>query len=433
MKTTKKVLILTYYWPPSGGAGVQRWLKVSHYLAEQGIEVHVLTPKEESASYTVLDPSLNKEIHQNITIHQTKSFEPINLYSRIFGKKSIPTAGFGNANKKNWKQQLIISLRTNLFTPDPRKYWKIFAYSKAKSIIKTHSIKNIITSSPPHSVQLIGMKLKKNMPLNWIVDFRDMWTDIYYYELMNQSRYSHRKNLFYEKKVIEHSDHIITASPVYISFFASKSDKVNESKFTSIPNGYDPKDFQEFKHEKNKSFVITYTGTISEQYNIKPFLAALKKFKETNVDKQITLQFVGSVYPSLMQEISTQGLSDNTKFSPYVPHSESIKFLERSSLLLVCGPLNNSGHEGGIPAKVYEYLAARKPIIYIGKTDGHVASILKETSSGDSFDQNVQEIHNSIAKRYQNWLNGEAVLKPNKKIEKYSRVNQATIFKQLLK
>ena len=428
----KKVLILTYYWPPSGGAGVQRWLKVSGYLAEKNVEVHVLTPSGKYASYTTLDPSLTTEIHPQLILHPTKSFEPLSVYARIFGKKSIPSAGFGNVDKKNWIQQLIISLRTNLFIPDPRKYWKPFAYRAAKQIIKQHGITNIITSSPPHSVQLIGLKLKKELKLNWIADFRDMWTDIYYYELLNHSTFSHKINAKLEKQVVEGADHIVTATPVYIPFFATKSDNIDESKFTSIPNGYDPRDFENFDYGKNKKFTITYTGTISEQYNINPFLDALARLRDTNLTP-FTLQFVGSVYPILHEELAKRNLDKHTVFSNYVPHKESIKFLEKASLLLVCGPLNKDKKEGGIPAKVYEYLAARKPIIYIGKKDGFVAEVLKETGSGESFDTDSNAIYNYLLTTCNNWTNEIACLPPNEAIQKYSRPLQAETFLRLLK
>ena len=428
----KKVLILTYYWPPSGGAGVQRWLKLSHYLAQQGVEVHVLVPRGDYASYSVLDPSLAQEIDEIITVHETKSFEPLGIYANLFGKKSIPSAGFGNVDKKNWKQQLIISLRTNLFIPDPRKYWKSYAYSAAKEIIKEHCIHNVITSSPPHSVQLIGRKLKKNFDINWVADFRDMWTDIYYYELLNQSKYSHHRNLRYEKQVIENADHIVTATPIYIPFFTSKSDKVSDAKFTSIPNGYDPKDFEKFIYKRNHKFVITYTGTISEQYNINPFLDALAQFRNQFSDYSFTFQFVGSIYPQLHQDLQKRKLNDVTIFSPYVPHRESIKFLEKSSMLLVCGPLNKDAQEGGIPAKVYEYLAARKPIINIGKKDGFVAEVLEETHAGKSFDNDSTAILKYLLLTYENWLAGKE-MPPNNSIKKYSRPNQAKSFLGLLK
>ena len=226
----KKILIITYYWPPSGGAGVQRWLKLSNYLVKLGHEVHVIYPNEKHASYMVLDKTLTQEIDPNIELHPTKSFEPLKLYSRLFGKKRIPSAGFANVNKTSKIQQFIIFLRTHLFIPDPRKYWGVYAYSTAKKIIKEHQIDNVITSSPHHSVQLIGKRLKRKFPIRWIADFRDLWTDVYYYELLNHSRFSNYFDKRYEREIIESADHIVTASDVYIPFFNDKSRKVNLDK-----------------------------------------------------------------------------------------------------------------------------------------------------------------------------------------------------------
>ena len=380
----------------------------------------------------VLDKTLSAEIDPRIILHPTKSFEPLKLYSRIFGKKSIPSAGFANVNKKSKIQQFIIFLRTHLFIPDPRKYWGNYAYSTAKKVIKEHQIKNIITSSPPHSVQLIGKRLKKKFPVRWIVDFRDLWTDIYYYELLNHSKFSNYFDRKYEKQIIENADHIVTASSVYVPFFNGKSDKIKLNKFTTIPNGFDAKDFKNYQLNQNKTFTLTYTGTISDQYNVTPFLDALSQFKITYPEKAFCLQFVGSIFPNLKLELANRNLIDDTKFSPYVPHSESIDYLEKASVLLVFGPLNKHGKEGGIPAKVYEYLAARKPILYVGKKDGFVANIIHKTSSGLAHDNDTKDICQHINDLYHKWESGQGILTYNPAIMEYSRESQAKAFTNLL-
>mgnify|MGYP006078194219 CR=1 FL=1 len=428
----KTILIITYYWPPSGGAGVQRWLKLTNYLCDMGYTIHVIAPDPEYASYAVTDKSLALEIHPNIKVHLTKSFEPLNLYQKLIGKKNMPTAGLGGINHKNPIQKAVVFLRSNLFIPDPRKYWNKYAIKKAQQLIKEEGIKTIITSSPPHSTQLIGYELKKMFDLRWIVDFRDMWTDIYYYSLLKHSKLSHNINLRYERKVIETADHIVTASPVYIPFFNSKSPTVSSEKFTSIPNGYDPKDFEGFDYQQKADFVITYTGTISDQYNIIPFLDALQMFKTNHPEASFKLQFVGSTYPELAEEISVRKLTNHTAYSAYVPHHESISFLETSYILLVCGPLNSSGQEGGIPAKVYEYMASGRPIIYIGKEDGFVAHVLRETQTGISQKQDSKKVYEYLYKHYEQWQKGITHNAPNDKITKYSRPAQAAEYSNLL-
>lgn len=428
----KTILIITYYWPPSGGAGVQRWLKLTNYLGQMGYTIHVIAPDPAYASYAVTDKSLAQEIHPNVTVHLTKSFEPLNIYQKLIGKKNMPTAGLGGINHKNPIQKAVVFLRSNLFIPDPRKYWKKYALQKAKQLIADENIKTVITSSPPHSTQLIGLELKKAFDIKWIVDFRDMWTDIYYYNLLIHSKLSHKINLKYERETIENADHIVTATPVYIPFFVGKSPNVSADKFSSIPNGYDPKDFENFEYSKKTNFTITYTGTISDQYNIIPFLDALQMFQKQHINAPIQLQFVGSTYPALKKEIEERGLTDSTYYASYVPHHQSIEYLENAYLLLVCGPLNSAGKEGGIPAKVYEYMASGRPIIYIGNEDGFVAEILRETKSGISQKDNRQKIYEYIAMHYTLWKKGILHTAPNSAIIKYSRPSQAAEYSNLL-
>jgi len=193
----QKVLIITYYWPPSGGAGVQRWVKLSKYLSRIEIEPIVLTVDERYASYTQIDESLLKDIPEDIKVYKTKSFEPIRLYSRFVGMKNVPTAGFSNVDRSKKSLKLLSWLRSNLFIPDPRKGWNKYAFSMAEKIIKEENIRTVITTSPPNSTQLIGLRLRREWGIKWIADFRDPWTDIYYYDNLGQSDRSKRIDLVY--------------------------------------------------------------------------------------------------------------------------------------------------------------------------------------------------------------------------------------------
>jgi glycosyltransferase involved in cell wall biosynthesis len=227
----QKILIITYYWPPSGGAGVQRWVKLVKYLSVHNIEIHVLTVDEQYASYTMTDYSMLSDIPNNIHIHKTKSFEPINIYGKIFGKNKIPSSGFSNVDNTSLKQRTVNFLRSNLFIPDPRKFWNYFAIKKAKELIKKNRIEVVITSSPPHSTQLIGIKLKKMLQIKWIADLRDPWTDIYYYPLLNHSRLSKKFDQYFEKKTLEYSDAIITVSESLKNLFAKNCRKWQRISF----------------------------------------------------------------------------------------------------------------------------------------------------------------------------------------------------------
>lgn len=421
----KKLLIITYYWPPSGGAGVQRWLKLSRYIQEEGTQVFVIAPSSEDASYLTIDESLEAEIHPNIKVIRTPSFEPLNIYKKLVGKKNVPTAGMANVDTRNKLQQLSLFIRSNLFIPDPRKYWKNYALKAAKKLIHDEGIEHLVTSSPPHSVQLIGLQLKKELNIHWIADLRDLWTGIYYYDLLNHSDWSARKDASIEKRVLRNADLVCTVSPIFRDEFIQLSG-IDRSKTMVVPNGYDPMDFEHFTEERTETFYITYTGTISIQYTVEPLLQAL-----TLIDnKRIKLRFIGYTDPALVERISELGLVDRVEIISYVTHAESVAFLQNSAALLLVGPLNQNKNEGSVPAKVFEYLASKRPIIYIGKKDGYVASILQECEAGNSFDAQVEpsDLKQYILGLYDAYMNGDTFSVNLNKVEQFSRKVQARDF-----
>ena len=423
----KKLLLITYYWPPSGGAGVQRWLKLSKYLALQGVEVHILTVNPKKASYTTIDKSLLKDVHQNLIIHTTDSFEIINYYSKIVGKKNVPSAGFSNVNNNSIIQKTVNSLRSNLFIPDPRKGWNKYAYKKALQIINKHNINTVITTSPPHSTQLIGLKLKKSSNINWIADLRDPWTDIYYYHLLGHSKLSKSIDKKFEKSVIEHSDKILTVSKGLSEIFQSKSDLEASDKIIIMPNGYDPDDFNKQlpKIKKDNHFVISYTGTISNQYEPDVFFNALKNIKTS---KNIKLQFVGSISSDLIDSIKSLGIE--LEIIPTVPHDEIVNYQQMAdALLLVIPKVSNA--KGILTGKLFEYLASKKPIIAIVPEESDAREIIEDCKAGICFTRNESKklqielerlIHSTQPK-----------ISPDQmKVESFSRKNQAIQIATLL-
>ncbi|MFT5667658.1 MAG: glycosyltransferase involved in cell wall biosynthesis, partial [Vicingaceae bacterium] len=292
----KKVLIISYYWPPSGGAGVQRWVKYSKYLNSAGVDVSVITVDDKVASYSSIDESLIKDVDSNIKVYRTKSFEIINWYSSLVGKKNVPTAGFSNVNNEGWIQKLATAIRSNFFIPDPRIGWNKYAYKKAIEIIQKESITTVITTSPPHSTQLIGLKLKRKLGIKWIADLRDPWTDIYYYDLLRHSSISNKINKQFERKVFKHADQILTVSKGLKNLFSQRFGSKIGKKTTIIYNGFDEDDFNgKTKSSINKNFTISYTGTISDQYDPILFLEALDTVSKKLSNISIMLQFVGTI------------------------------------------------------------------------------------------------------------------------------------------
>ncbi len=378
----KKVLIITYYWPPSGGAGVQRWLKFAKYLPEFGWQPIILTVDPEYASYPQRDESLLAEVDPNCQVYTTKSFELYNLYKLISGKKDVPYGGFANESKEGLMQKASKFIRGNFLLPDPRKGWNKYALKKAEELIREFNIKTVVTTSPPHSTQLVGLKLKQKFNIRWIADLRDPWTDIYYYNQFKHTTLAAKIDKKYELQVIENADLLITVSEDVKRIFTEKSALPIAEKTVVIPNGFDEEDFRVSTVSTEVKKIITYSGTISEAYDVSGLLISLSKVPE-DLKSEILIRFVGKIPPSIAQKFDAIGIE--TELTGYVDHTKSIEYLFRSDLLLLVIP-KVKNNKGILTGKFFEYLASQKPILAIGPTDGDLAIIIQETKCGKLFD-----------------------------------------------
>ena len=378
----KKVLIITYYWPPSGGAGVQRWLKFAKYLPEFGWQPVILTVDPEYASYPQRDESLVREIGPDCLVYTTKSFELYNLYKFISGKKEVPYGGFANESKESFLQKVSKFLRGNFLLPDPRKGWNKYALKKAEELIREFNIETVVTTSPPHSTQLIGLSLKKRHNIRWIADLRDPWTDIYYYNQFKHTALARSIDRNYERQVIEQADVIVSVSEDVKRIFAEKSRMPIAEKTVVVPNGYDEEDFKlkEFSAESRK--IITYTGTISEAYDVDKLLDALVRLDE-KLKAQLLIRFVGKIPTTVEQRFRDTGL--DIELAGYVDHHKSIEYLLRSDMLLLVIP-KVENNKGILTGKFFEYMASQRPILAIGPVDGDLAKIILDTNCGRMFD-----------------------------------------------
>lgn len=429
----KKILIITYYWPPSGGAGVQRWVKFVKYLPAFGIDPIVLTVDEKYATYPVVDETLGNDVARNLKVYRTKSNEPFKTYQKVSGKKEVPHAGFANESSAGALQKVMRFIRGNFFIPDARKGWNKYALEEARQIISEHSIQTIITTSPPHSSQLIGLTLKKELNLNWIADLRDPWTDIYYYDQLYHMPFAKKTDRDFEKEVLVKADNIIVVSEAVKKQFLAKDSAVNESKFSIIPNGYDKQDFNQSKTNANNAFVITYTGTIAANYNIGPFLKAVLRLAEEMNDSNILLKFVGVVAEEYKNLIENTNLQKITEFVGHVAHAKSIQYLTQSTILFLAIP-DVENNEGILTGKLFEYLGARKPIVGVGPVQGDAARIIDECGAGKMFDYHEQnEIFDYLLNIYMRWKNGDRLLTLLHKEEKYSRKSLTCELANLIK
>ena len=386
----KKVLLITYYFPPSGGAGVQRWLKTINYLPKAGVETIVLTVDPVVASYPQIDESLCNDVPSGIKIYRTHTREILSLYKRVSPKKEVPYGGFANEPNPNLIQKISRFIRGNFFLPDPRRGWNKYALAKAKEIIETEGIETIITTSPPHSTQLIGLELKRQYPhLKWVADLRDPWTDIYYNEDLYPTRWAKKRNLRYERSVLLTADQIITVSEQCKRLFAQKADVAE--KIAVIPNGFEEKDFINSPTINNigiitpnsslltPNYILSYVGVMAPQYDIEP----LKSLVQGRND--ILLRFVGVVSEDIKREIESWGVQ--TEFISYVSHREAIEYMQASDVLMLFIP-NVPNNEGILTGKLFEYLAAGRKILLFGPESGDAMRLINECEAGECFSNN---------------------------------------------
>ncbi|MFA5327846.1 MAG: glycosyltransferase family 4 protein [Prolixibacteraceae bacterium] len=391
----KKVLIITYYWPPSGGAGVQRWLKFAKFLPEFGWQPVILTVDPKYATYPQRDESLLAEVDSKCMVYTTKSFEFYNFYKLLSGKKEVPYGGFANESKEGLPQKTAKFLRGNFLLPDPRKGWNKYALKKAAELINEFKIDTVVTTSPPHSTQLIGMMLKLRFKIRWIADLRDPWTDIYYYNQFHHTAIARKIDKAYERVVIENADMLITVSEDVKRIFAEKSHLPIAAKTAVIPNGFDEDDFRITNLPTETKKVITYTGTISDAYDISGLLQGLDQLSKS-LKSQILIRFVGNVSSAIAERF--RSIQIEVELIGYVDHPKSIEYLLRSDLLLLVIP-KVKNNRGILTGKFFEYLASQKPILAIGPADGDLAKIIDETRCGKLFDYgNYAEIGAFIEK-----------------------------------
>jgi glycosyltransferase involved in cell wall biosynthesis len=375
-----KVLIITYYWPPSGGAGVQRWLKFSKYLPDFGWEPVILTVDRRYAAYPVTDNSLVDDLPKSLRVYSTRATD----YFRVYGKNRsrIPAAGFANSMNNKLKDKVLRFIRGNFFIPDPRKGWNKYAFKKACELIESEGINHVITTSPPHSTQLIGLKIrKKYKDIKWLADLRDPWTDIYYYDQFYHTSIAKYIDSLLERQVLKKADRIITVGKSLKASFSLKVKGI-ENKTEVITNGYDESDFVQINYSPVEIFTISYIGTLSDAYPVEGFIDALGKFITDGNNCRI--RFIGAVSPK-QKDLIIKGLPGNkVDFIPYVDHTAAIKYMLESSLLLLIIP---DHHSNGsiITGKLFEYMASRRQVICLGPQEGDASEILRLSGHGTTF------------------------------------------------
>jgi len=376
----KKVLIITYYWPPMGGGGVQRWLKTTKYLREFGWEPVIFTT--ENAEISMYDESLISDIQSGTEVIRVPIWEPFGLYKILMGKKNEKiNPGFLQKKKgNNYLQKLSVWVRGNFFIPDAKKFWYKPAVKKLNLFLMENSIDVIVSTGPPHTTHLIAQKVTQKFNIPWMADFRDPWTNIDFYHQLKLTSWADKKHKRLEQSVLKDASKTVTVSKSWAKDFL----RISGIEPVVINNGYDPADFENVEQLLlDKKFSITHTGSLNKDRN--PFIFwevindLVQEDNEFSADLEIKL--IGPVDITVTQAIEKHNLISKTTLIDSLPHKEVLIHLMQSQILLL--PLNDVPNiDGVIPGKMYEYFGAKRPIICIGKEDGDAAKIIKETQTG---------------------------------------------------
>jgi len=374
----KKVLIITYYWPPAGGPGVQRWLKYSKYLQRKGVQVDVLTVSPESAIYPQRDASLEKEIEPGVRVFRSADSSPLNWIQKFFPKKDIPFSGFANQKKVTFADKILRFVRGNLFLPDARKSWNTTAIPLSMRLMHENVYSSIISTGPPHSSHLIAEGLKKKYPkVFWIVDYRDPWTDIYYNDLLYQTPLAKRFDRAIEKRILQKANHIMTASFGFKKVICDRWPQLS-AKTTPITNGYDAEDMLPSLPKKKGKWV--YGGTLSSVYPLQKLLDYLLQLP-AEVKSDIQLHFIGSVDEDSKQKL--EKLHDfELVFKGYTPHHQLMREYQDAEVGILLVPEGTASAKGIIPAKIFEYLGMQLFVLAFGAAGSDVQEIVNNSKQG---------------------------------------------------
>jgi glycosyltransferase involved in cell wall biosynthesis len=391
----KKVLIITYYWPPAGGPGVQRIVKYAKHLPEFGWTPIILTV--ENPSSPTWDESLLKDISNKAIIYKTRTFEPFNFYKRLTGRskdENLPKDIIVKKPNEKFREKISRLIRANIFIPDARVGWIPFMVKQGMKIIRSEEPTVIFSTSPPHSVQLGAKKLAQKSGLPWIADFRDPWIEAYWESEIQRFSLINRLNKRFEKKVLKSADMVTTVSEGFVKLFSKKA----ENDYNVLYHGFE---FINTDVTKTEKFTILYIGNMSKYQSPLPVLQAVQKLSSEIKDKT-ELIIVGKVYEGF-KELTKNYSSIKILTHNYMPYHKAMEFSRTASLLLLINPLPVYGAEL-LPVKIYDYLALRKPILAMGSKGGRLEELIIETKSGKIFEQNdVGEISDFIKTEYAKW------------------------------
>ena len=373
----KKILIITYYWPPAGGPGVQRWLKFVKYLPDFSIQPIVYIP--ENPTYPIVDENLVNEVSDKAIVLKNKIFEPYQLASFLSKNKTkkISSGIIPNKKKQSFLDKTFLWIRGNLFIPDARVFWVKPSVSYLEKYIVENNIDTIITSGPPHSLHLIGLELKQKLNLKWFADFRDPWTTIGYHKSLRLSSFAAKKHKSLEHQVLNSADTIIVTSKTTKTEFEA----ITTKPIAVITNGYDTEQVE--KQTLDSKFSLAHIGSFLSERNPLILWESLTELIQEIPDfkSHLEIKLIGAVSQEVLETISQFGLKLYLNNLGYVPHNEAIAHQRKSQVLLLI-EIDSEETKSIIPGKLFEYMVSNRPIIAIGPQDSDFAEIITNTNTG---------------------------------------------------
>jgi glycosyltransferase involved in cell wall biosynthesis len=412
----KKLLIITYYWPPAGGPGVQRWLKFVKYLPDFNIQPIVYIP--ENPTYPIIDNGLQSEVSEKAIILKKKIVEPYGFAS-FLGKnktKKISSGIIPNQKKQSFVEKTLLWVRGNIFIPDARFLWVKPSVKYLKKYIEENQIDTIVTSGPPHSLHLIGLQLKKELNVKWFADFRDPWTTIGYHKALKLSSSAEKKHKALEKEVLTTADTIIVTSKTTKTEFQA----ITSQPIEVITNGYDLEKVS--KQPLDEKFTLAHIGSFLSERNPRILWKALKELTKENPDfrRDFQLKLIGAVSQEVLDTISEFRLNDFVLNLGYISHQEAVEHQRKSQVLLLI-EINSNDTKSIIPGKLFEYMVSERPIIALGPEGSDFAEIITSTNTGVFFLYDELEPLKELLLKYYNLYKEQNLKVHAVGLQQYSR------------
>ena len=437
----KRVLIITYYWPPTGGSGVQRWVKFAKYLPAEGWQPVIYTP--ENPEQLAIDTSLEAEIPSEVEVLKTHIMEPYELYKKFLRKsghnKEVVEVNPVNAQNKSLAQKIAMWVRGNFFRPDPRCLWIRPSVKFLKKYLEEHPVDLIVSTGPPQSMHLIGRQLARETGLPWIADFRDPWTKIFYFKHLSMTGLTERWHKKMEKTVLDEASVVVAVSPLVQQDFQA----MTQTPVELITNGFDECDFRNETAEDDcnvcsaaggpdREFIITHTGLFAADGNPTTLWTVLaeKCSRDEAFNKALKIKFIGKTDEAILEAVREAGLDKHLTNLGYQPHAVAVEEQRNASLLIL--PLRKEPeYKAVLPGKLFEYLASWRPVLGIGQTDGAMSMILNTTKTGVVLDwEDKASLDRYIELCWQNHLKGKLTVE-DADISQFTRRNLTRRMAQL--